>query len=1144
MQPEPTAVSQSSSTDLNPANPPISSQYGHDPRRDESVFDTLSSGGVEDRAVVDRVDDEVSPSPGGVGSGDSLLRRLNSVDSVVSAPTSPIRSVSDFSSPSRVFQPSSADAKSKVYVFRIKPRPSLADLPNEVLTHILSHLPPNSLTAISLVSRRFHTLVTTPHAWRVAFARFFPGPRSIEEDCASDELVSDKRSFTRLTALASWRSEYILRTRLLRSLGRGKPTAPSSPGKHHPRAGGIQTGSPVITYTSKLLYPVSHVDAIFTPIATKKPPLFIHGAAEQGAASTSDPSAGKTGSWGFSSPLFQHFADLYEGEIEYGLGPGDMIGLPNSMDVSQLYGMAYGEGCPQGRSYFISSGEQRGRFLSFSELDSEPDLGIPALNMITTAVSSVWIAKSPNVLKMTNGMVGILCGTSSGILTAYALGTSPVHDYRFDRGQVTARWVLSPGVPIISIAVDENYSTKRHSKRRIWATVLNALGEVYYLTEIPAVPEAAPRHSAEEIERLAWKSGRSIRWEMIEATRRVARPDPYNRELVDGSYSPRSSGDSVGLSKDQIAAETKEIEKFLSFKPKHFRKVCEGWDMRRQLQVDFASDDMLGVGESIVVVNCGLDNEQSASIHRYVRQRLPYQHETVAEHLSRFSTPKPVISLFGGPSSPQLAEVPSVSRSRDSNHMDGDILTLANTMWKTTDFVFDNCKSLQLTSTAMDMSMLAQLTTAEDPLLGMSGAGASTTSSPLSSPLPHMNSPGTGTEVPGQRARLLAVGTTSGSVYVWNMRAPTSRTSDETNSVAPVRIIRTESPQISCLALTSLYLVHGGNDGLVQAWDPLASTIKPIRTLHSRFSSRARRRLIQAEASILGTGNNFFAAGAICLDPDPTVLRGVMSLGTHVRYWSYSSSAADEYKSNKRRLRRSHRGSLASGDGQRFTSTGRGALKDFIEDEQQEMKLQVVEDRKQRERLSNRFGTDILGPGATEEELMAYAQMLSEESWNSDVVKRRESESSTVASSVSSDTIAPQDSSFPSRDFSSSSSPVLETVEEELAPDIAEAIRLSLLDETSSSSDYHPAPSNSIPIKYAKGAKVDKHEFKSPDFSPPAAERSSQKEMDDLEFAIQLSLAEEQSREQAAVQQEEEFPALISSSYGALNKGKGKARAW
>lgn len=1013
----------------------------------------------------------------------------------------------------------------------------------EVLTHILSHLPPNSLSAISLVSRRFHTLVTTPHAWRVAFARYFPGPGSIEEDCELDALVLDKRSFTRLTALASWRSEYILRTRLLRSLGRGKPATPSSPGKHHPRAGGIQTGSPVITYASKLLYPVSHIDAVFTPTSAKKPPLFIHGAAEQGAATSSDPSAGKAGSWGLAAhQLFQHFADLYTGETEYGLGAGDMVGLPNPMDVSQLYGMIYGEGCPQGRSYFLSSGEPRGRFLSFSELDSEPDLGIPALNMITTAVSSVWIAKSPNVLKLTSGMIGVLCGTSSGILTAYSLGTSVVHDHRFDRGQITARWVICPGVPIISIAVDENSSVKRYSKRRIWATVLNALGEVYYLTDTPALPETTTRRTPEEFEKFAWKSGRSVRWEMIEATRRIARPDPYNRELVDGSYSPRSSTDSMGLSKDQIAAETKEIEKFLAFKPKHFRKVCEGWDMRRQLQVDFAGDDLHGAGELIVVVNCGLNDGQTASIRRYARQRLSSDRHGTPEPLARFSSSKPVNSLFGGPSTP-MGEDSGTPRSRASSHVENDISTISNTTWKMTDFVCDSIKSLQLTSTTIDISTLAQLTAAEDPLLGMSGA--STASSPLSSPLPHMSSSGSGSEIPGQRARLMAVGTNTGSVYMWNMRAPASRASDEINSVAPVRIIRTESPQVSCLALTSLYLVHGGNDGLVQAWDPLASTTRPIRTLHSRFSSRARRRLIQAEASMLGIGNNFFAAGAICLDPDPTVLRGVVSLGSHVRFWSYSSSAADEYKSNKRRLRRSHRGSLASGDGQRFSNTGRGALNDFIADEQHEMKRQTIEDQKQREHLSHRFGTDLLGPDATEDELMAYAQMLSEESLNSDAAKQqKESETSTVASSVSSDTVAAQDSSFPSREFSSSSSPALETVEEELAPDIAEAIRLSLLDETSSSCDYYPSPSSSIPIKYAKGAKSDRHRLHSPTSSSPEAEGSNRQEMDDLEFAIQLSLAEEQSRGQAAAEQEE-FPALMTSSYGGgVDKGKGKARAW
>ena len=99
----------------------------------------------------------------------------------------------------------------------------------EVLIHAIAHLSPTDLAAVSLVSRHFHTVVTTPHAWQVAFARYFPGPLSLEDATSLSALEesgavvrSEKRRFTRLTALASWRSEYILRTRLLRSLARGK----------------------------------------------------------------------------------------------------------------------------------------------------------------------------------------------------------------------------------------------------------------------------------------------------------------------------------------------------------------------------------------------------------------------------------------------------------------------------------------------------------------------------------------------------------------------------------------------------------------------------------------------------------------------------------------------------------------------------------------------------------------------------------------------------------------------------------------------------------------------------------------------------------------------------------------------------------
>jgi hypothetical protein len=982
--------------------------------------------------------------------------------------------------------------------------------------------------------------VTTPHAWRIAFSRYFPGPDSLKEGDgnpefdASEAMFSEKRAFSRLTALASWRSEYILRTRLLRSLARGKPAQAQLPGKHGSlRYNSRQSVTAVVTYSSQFLYPVTHLHGTFGA-GLNKEALFIHGAAEQGLATTSEPISGKIHNWGASHQAFQHFADLFPGDAEWGLGPGNVVGIPNVMDVSQPYGMAYGEGCPQGRVYFMSSGEQRGRFLGALDLKGEHLLGIPSVNQLVSSTCTVWIAKSSKVLKMTNGIFGILSGSSDGIVTAYSLGPNAAYTRRFERGQVAAKWVLSPGVPIIAVDIDENYASKRHAQRRVWAVALNALGEVFYLDDIPTQPDNGNTLlNAEEAEKLAWATGRSVRWELIESTRRVARPDPFNRQLVDGSYSPRSSSSSTGLSKEQIAAETKEIETFLSFKPKHFRKVCNGWDMRRKLQVDFAGVDYHGAGEAIVVIDTGLTENQDVAIRRFTRRKLkidrssdpsePYPGIQSSSHkLSIFSGSVPNSLESSMPASPK-----DEPRSRSSSHCSDGALSRVTVEWRASDFTFDEQKSSKITASAMDISTLAQLTVSEDPLLGM--YGSSTVSSPISSPLPSMGRPSASSDIPGQRARFMAVGTATGAVYVFDIRAAASRNPELINSISPIRVIYTDSPQISSLALTSLYLVHGGNDGLVQAWDPLASSVQPIRTLNSRFSSRARRRLIQAESSVNGVGDNYYATGAICLDPDPTVLRGMVSLGTHLRYWSYSSSAADQYKSNKRNLRRSQRGSNSSPEDQRFSSTGRGALKEYIATEKMELERQKVARQKEQEHLSGRFGIDLLGPGASEEELLAYAQMLSEESYTSDEVKRRGSEDSTAASS-SSETVAPNDNSYSVRASSPHSPSNLDTVDEEIDPDIAEAIRLSMEPESIGS-----AHGGSVRIQYAKGV----NPSSPPRHSPTEPESSRHEEVDDLEFALRLSLAEEQSRQQNTASEQEDFPALSPSG----GKGKGKARA-
>lgn len=1125
MQPVPNETSQKSSLPQNSQENTQDSQYGfHD--SDQHLSRQLYAG--EGRAKTRRSASNTSSSASSAGSsGDARerpLRRLSPLSRQKSG--SPVDRIIEHEKDLTYLPKKRVEGRTFTVVQRGKnlgsAQVAIGDFPNEVLTHILSHLPPPSLSDVSLVSRWFHHLVTTPHAWRIAFSRFFPGAEALStletnsELSEDSEIRSERRFFTRLTALASWRSEYILRTRLLRSIGRGKPAESSPVGSGLSRSGTGSNGSAHVTYNSDLVTLVDHLHATFGNGFNNRLPRFIHGATDVAMASSSDPRISKVDAWGFSDSLItQQFEDVHPGEAPYGLGAGEVVGLPNTMDISQPFGMIYAEGLPGGRVYYRSTEEKRGHDLA-SPLDKAmPELGIPAI-LPSESMCSVWIAKAPNVPDLTEGIVGMLVGSSSGLLSAYSLGTNPLRERRLERGELTARWVLSPGVPIIAIAVDENLSPKRQSLSHIWAVALNALGEVFFLSDFPVRPslDRALKLDKVRLERLAWQTGRTVNWTLVESTRRVARPDPFDRSEVDGSYSPRTSWDGTCLSKEQIAAETKEVNVFLQKKPKHFRKVCEGWDMRRRLEVDFAASEENGFGESVLVIGCGLDEGQQAMIKRYTRCKVK---DSSNEHLDGQCFSKPVApgdgshgSIFGD-KNPLIDQQPTwsfkdnfIPRRRSASPSDSELRAHLIEEWRTSVFLLGGLKSPQITTAAIDVSNFALLTSTEDPLLVVSGSSAA--SSPLSSPREKMPSHSL-TDVPGQRARLLAIGTKTGTIILWNARAPVASNTMLENNIKPLRIIYTDSPQISCLALTALYLVHGGNDGLVQAWDPLASTMEPIRTLNSRFSSRARRRLIQAEASPAGVGINLFAAGAICLDPDPTVLRGMVSLGSHLRYWSYSSQAEDQYKGNKRRLRRPERGSNQGGD--RFSGTGRGALKDYIANEKSELEREKRNKRDEEKRLAGRFGVDLLGPGASEDEILAYATMLSEEAAQNDELKRKSASDGESNDTITGEAVA---------------SPVSSAAQDDIDDDMAQAIRLSL-QESSSASPYviDDTGASEVPVKYAKA----KRNKVSPSGSPPrssafGASPEANKgsnvpvaELDDLEFALQLSQAEEESRAQS-----------------------------
>ncbi|KAL2173846.1 uncharacterized protein P884DRAFT_210877 [Thermothelomyces heterothallicus CBS 202.75] len=867
----------------------------------------------------------------------------------------------------------------------------LTDFPNELLTQILSHLHPDSHAAVALVSKRFYALVTTPYAWRIAFLRYFAGHDSVagrdkadqqgKEVESSAAVRSEVRYFTRLTALASWRSEYLLRTRLLRGVVRGKP---GSIGSSVRATQSGKKAAAVLTYNSKLPWMISHVHADFT--GGKKGPRVIHGTRDLGVATVSDPTTGRIEKWGLDDPFtFQQLDEVFPNLEFYGVGEGPAA-VPNVLDVSQPYGLAGGEGFPGGRVYYKAAGQLRGRYLGQNRGVDETAPEIPKIPELTDAISCIWIAKSPSVTSTTRSMIGILAGSTLGVVTSYALGRESAGP-RFGDGDMTARWVLSPGVPIIDIKVDDQYSLRRKALGRVWAVALNALGEVYYLTQAPTPP--LHKGKAEDAVKLAWQAGRTACWELVEPTRRTSRPDEFDKNAVTGAYSPRTSADSMNLSREQLIAEAREIETYFRHTPAHFRKVCQGWDMLRKLEVDFAAGGEDGGGETIFVITPGSEETEPASVRRYVRRgtrATPSPSGPLTPVAPLGAAPR--CSIFGGEAAAKIAQE-AMPRS-DSDNKNGFMSPASGSStprpgtvpekaeaeeWQVSDFVFRRDAATEITASAVDMSNFALMAAFEDPLLsGSSGA----------------NSPGTPAakqaagEIPGRRARLLAVGTNTGSVVVWNMRDTASPT------VTPVRVIRTGSPEVTALAVSALYLVHGGSDGSVQAWDPLASSLEPIRTLNARSSGRIPRHILQANPALQHA--NYFAVRAIALDPDATVLRGVLAFGTSIRFWTYSSTS-QAGPGRKRRLRHSDVHGRPAG------RRNNDSVASYIAAEEEELRHELEHRSREAERLRKRFGVGLAE--LTEEEALQYARMISEESFALDEMRRSSASASASATSGS-----------------------------------------------------------------------------------------------------------------------------------------------
>ena len=817
-----------------------------------------------------------------------------------------------------------------------------------MLIHVFSHLPPSGLAASASVSRRFGQLINSEHAWRAAFLRYYAGQdynlrRASKLTSSATRLSIQIRPFTRLTADATWKSEYVVRTQLLRSIRRIRQR-----GLLAKRQNLRLNGQPAVLYDAELGTATTHMHAVFGSETDPRALRVAHASAYTGTMSQSNPLSGQIESSNCSEPLstLTNFNLRFPGIEMYGLGASAIVGNPNVMDVSTIYGMVIGEGFPGGDVYRRCSFTRQHARVHCEDFSNLPRFGIPNMEPVLESICSIWIAKSEAVPMATADEVAIMTGSSAGIVSTFAVRSQYRLGPKSPRARLSARWALSPGVPIVSIAVDDDISPARLAQNRIWAVVVNALGEIFYLTKIPSMNS---QYSIDSFNEHAWFTGRRVKWHLVEQSRRIAHDNAHPD--VDGSYSPSSSWDGMCLSEDQLVAECHEIEQFFAKTPLDFRRDCRGWNMKRSIEVDFAGNDGNHAGENVVVFTSASDETGSSNAQRYTRRR-------VSQENSRQSKVSAVGAQRDSPGWSKLTDFCETDESSQQNVLIEE--------WVSTTLSLGGQKSVEFTSTAIDKSKHALTTVTEDPVFE-----AEEDQHIDESKASHFHQRfRTYADIPGQRARFVAAGTGTGDVFVWDMRKQLDGSADVSRKIQPARAIHTGSPLITSLALTALYIVHGGSDGLVQAWDPLASQTEPIRTIKSR-ANKVDRRDGQVLRQRTDLGRRFISVTAIELDPDPTVLRGVAACGFNVKYWNYNSPNGAGDGKKKRKSGRPSRRSNES-----FASTSKVEMNLFIAAEQREHEAEEASRRRENRRFAGRYGTDL----GNDEEMLAYATMLSRES--------------------------------------------------------------------------------------------------------------------------------------------------------------------
>lgn len=205
--------------------------------------------------------------------------------------------------------------------------------------------------------------------------------------------------------------------------------------------------------------------------------------------------------------------------------------------------------------------------------------------------------------------------------------------------------------------------------------------------------------------------------------------------------------------------------------------------------------------------------------------------------------------------------------------------------------------------------------------------------------------------------RVLVTGDDMGGLCIWN---GDDVNGEEGHSIKPIRILSGHIVAISSIYIDACKIVTGSDDGWIRMWDPLTGV--NINTLGNKIPKGAP--VDRTDVNVMRVKNIW------CND-----YQGVATIGHQVKAWDFSPG--------KQFLTR---GALKGRNGSKpCSNVVRDRIRYEIGREVKESIQKLESEKFERERNEKEFNKLSLG-GLTDEEMLDYAMMLSEQESNSAVV--------------------------------------------------------------------------------------------------------------------------------------------------------------